>query len=102
MSQINPLTLKSSWPFSGDSETKGTLIAIIDFDLPAMVTGVFSRVLLALGAVSGGAGPAMGTLLLGVVLPGLFLDLALLSLAYFPARLLGLEADEMTLQPGRY
>jgi len=70
--------------------------------LATLVTGIFSRVLLALGAISGGAEPAIGTLLLGIVIPGMFLDLALLSLAYFPARLLGLETGEMTLQPGRY
>jgi hypothetical protein len=67
-----------------------------------VVTGMFSRALLGMGAISGGAEPAMGTLLLGIVLPGVFLDLALLSLAYFPSRLLGLETGEITLQPGRY
>jgi len=37
-----------------------------------------------------------------VVLPGLFLDLALLSMVYLPLRLLGWSGQSMSLSRGGY
>jgi hypothetical protein len=70
--------------------------------LALVATGAWARLLLVLGAVVGGASANVGFVLFGVVLPGLFLDLALLSLVYLPLRLLGWSGQSMSLSRGGY
>jgi len=67
-----------------------------------LATGAWLRAVLALGAVAGGAEPAMGPMLTDVILPGMFLDLVLLTVVYIPLRLAGIPGRGMTLQRSRY
>ncbi len=67
-----------------------------------VVTGVWLRTLLALGAMASGAAPAFSLLLSDVLVPGAFLDAALLTVVYIPMRLVGWSGRGMTLQRGRY
>lgn len=61
------------------------------------VTGLWVRALLAVGAMSAGADAAFGILLRDILIPGLLFDLALLTVAYIPLRLLGWTGRGMTL-----
>ena len=65
-------------------------------------TGVWIRLVLALAAVLQGASIAIGPLIFQVLLPGLFLDLALLTIAYVPFRLIGWSGRGMNLQRGGF
>ena len=65
-------------------------------------TGVWIRGILALAAVVQGANIAIGPLIFQVLVPGLFLDLALLTIAYVPFRLIGWSGRGMSLQRGGY
>lgn len=67
-----------------------------------VATGAWARTLLALGAIVGGADPAFGALAGQLVIPGVFLDLALLTLVYVPLRLLGWTGRGMSLQRSRW
>jgi len=67
-----------------------------------LATGAWLRAVLALGAVAGGAEPALGPMLTDVILPGMFLDLVLLTVVYIPLRLAGIPGRGMTLQRSRY
>jgi hypothetical protein len=67
-----------------------------------VVTGVWARALLAVGAIAGGADGAFGMLVTDVVLPGMFLDAALLSVVYIPLRVAGWTGQGLTLQRSRY
>jgi hypothetical protein len=58
--------------------------------------------ILAFGAIAGGAEPAIGALISDVIVPGLVLDLSLLTVVYIPLRLAGLAGQGMTLQRSRY
>jgi hypothetical protein len=60
--------------------------------------GVWLRLVLALGAVAQGADMAAGALIRDVMLPGAFLDLALLTVAYIACRFIGWTGRGMTLQ----
>jgi cell shape-determining protein MreD len=62
-----------------------------------LLTGLWARTLLALAAISAGAQPAFGVLVSDVLIPGLFLDFALLSVAYVPLRLIGWTGQGMAL-----
>lgn len=62
-----------------------------------VITGLWLRTLLSLGAMTGGADAAFGVLITDVLLPGLFLDLALLTVVYIPFRLIGWTGQGMTL-----
>ncbi|PFG75244.1 hypothetical protein [Tepidiforma thermophila] len=64
--------------------------------------GVLARSVLAIGAMLGGAPALFGPLLVDVLLPGLFLDVLLLTICYLPLRLAGLEGGSFRLQRGRY
>lgn len=66
------------------------------------ITGLWLRTLLALGAMSGGADAAFGVLISDVLIPGLFLDFALLSVVYIPLRLIGWTGQGMTLERTGY
>lgn len=66
------------------------------------VTGLWLRTLLALGAMASGATPAFSLLVSDVLLPGMFLDAALLTVVYIPMRLIGWSGRGMTLQRSRY
>ena len=67
-----------------------------------MATGVWVRLLLVLGAVVGGADAGPGQVVADVLLPGLFVDFALLSVVYVPLRLLGWSGQGMSLSRGGY
>ena len=67
-----------------------------------LLTGAWARLLLVLGAVVGGAEAGPWTILSNVILPGLFLDFALLSVVYVPLRLLGWSGQGMSLSRGGY
>lgn len=70
--------------------------------LATLATGAWARLLLATGAILGGAEAGPGDVFLGVILKGLFLDFALLSVVYVPLRLLGWSGQGMSLQRGTY
>lgn len=55
------------------------------------LTGVWARTLLAAGAMASGADIAVGGLISAVLIPGLVLDLALLTFAYAGCRVVGWE-----------
>ena len=65
-------------------------------------TGMWIRGVLAIAAVLQGANIAVGPLIFQVLLPGLFLDLALLTIAYVPFRLIGWSGRGMNLQRGGF
>jgi hypothetical protein len=65
-------------------------------------TGLWLRLLLAIVAVLQGASLPVVTLIARLLLPGLFLDIALLAVAYLPLRLIGLEGHRMALQRGGF
>lgn len=67
-----------------------------------VATGVWIRALLMLGAVVGGADATPGAALGQVLIPGLFLDFALLSVVYVPLRLIGWSGQGMSLHRGSY
>lgn len=67
-----------------------------------LATGAWARVLLVLGAMVGGAEGNLGIVVREILLPGLFLDFALLSVAYVPMRLIGWSGQGMSLQRGVY
>lgn len=67
-----------------------------------VATGAWARVTLALGAIAGGAEPATGTLIFGLILPGLLVDFVLLTVVYVPFRLFGWSGRGMTLQRSRW
>jgi hypothetical protein len=67
-----------------------------------VVTGVWLRTLLAVGAMAGGATPAFSLLVSDVLVPGLLLDAVLLTVVYIPIRLAGRSGRGMTLQRSRY
>lgn len=62
-----------------------------------VATGAWARTVLATGPMLEGAGFAGTDLLFVVLVPGLFLDILLVTLAYLPFRLLGWSARPMTL-----
>ena len=66
------------------------------------ITGLWVRSLLALSAISQGATADISTLIWQVLIPGIFLDVALLAVAYVPFRLLGWRGGDMTLQRSSY
>ena len=69
----------------------------------AMVaTGAWVRLLLVLSAVLGGADGSAGVIFGDFILPGMFLDFALLSVVYVPLRLLGWSGQGMSLKRGSY
>lgn len=70
--------------------------------LAGMATGAWARSVLAFGAIAGGADPAFGAIIGQLVIPGLFLDFALLTVVYAPVRLLGWTGRGMTLQRSRW
>jgi len=67
-----------------------------------VLTGAWVRLLLVLGAVVGGADGSARAVLFDVILPGVFLDFALLSVVYVPLRLLGWSGQGMSLSRGSY
>ena len=70
--------------------------------IAGIVTGAWARTLLAFGAIAGGADPALGAITGQLVVPGLFLDFALLTVVYLPFRLLGWTGRGMSLQRSRW
>ena len=66
------------------------------------ITGVWVRSMLALAAVAQGATADVSALIWQILLPGVFLDVALLAVAYVPFRLLGWQGGDMTLQRSSY
>jgi hypothetical protein len=70
--------------------------------LVGVATGLWLRGVLALSSVAQGADPAFGALIGEVLIPGAFLDIALLTVAYVPFRLIGWSGRGMTLQQGGY
>lgn len=67
-----------------------------------MATGAWARLVLAFGAIAGGADPSFGAIVGQLVIPGLILDFALLTLVYAPFRLLGWTGRGMSLQRSRW
>jgi len=66
------------------------------------IIGVWARTLLAIGAMASGADLDVGGLISAVLVPGLALDLALLTLAYAGCRVVGWEPQGASLQPKGY
>lgn len=66
------------------------------------VTGLWVRSIMAMSSIAQGADFAVADLISDLLVPGLFLDLALLTIAYLPFRLIGLTSRGMTLQRGGY
>ncbi|HMO54379.1 MAG TPA: hypothetical protein PJ994_07740 [Tepidiformaceae bacterium] len=66
------------------------------------LTGIWARTLLALAAMTSGAQPAFGALIADVLIPGLSLDVALLTVAYLPFRLIGWTGEGMKLGRSGY
>lgn len=67
-----------------------------------LVTGAWARLLMVLGAVVGGADASLGILVRDILVPGLIVDFALLSVVYAPLRLLGWSGQGMALSRGGY
>ena len=65
-------------------------------------TGVWARTLLATGAMATGADADVAGLLNDVLIPGFVLDLALLAIAYAGCRVLGWEAQRISLRAPGY
>lgn len=65
-------------------------------------TGMFVRLVLGLAAVAHGAAFPVGDVFLQLLLPGLFLDIALLTILYFPFRFVGWEPQRMSLRRGGF
>ncbi len=63
-----------------------------------LLTGSWARLLMVLGTVVGGADAPVGAVLGQVLVPGAFLDLALLTLVYVPLRLVGWSGEGMSLR----
>ncbi|MBI2766600.1 MAG: hypothetical protein HYX53_11910 [Chloroflexi bacterium] len=61
-------------------------------------TGVWARLLLALGPIAQGASPQMGTLVGNLLISGLLLDIVLLTFVYFPLKAVGFSPRPMSLQ----
>jgi hypothetical protein len=70
--------------------------------LAGVATGIWARTMLALGAIAGGAEPAIGTLAFGLLAPGLLLDFVLLTVVYTPFRVFGWSGRGMSLQRSRW
>ncbi len=83
-------------------ETRVPLNRYAQMVVAGLATGAWARTLLAFGAIAGGADPAFGALVGQLVIPGLFLDFALLTLVYAPFRLLGWSGRGMSLQRSRW
>jgi hypothetical protein len=66
------------------------------------LTGLWTRGLLVLGSLLGGADASVGVVVFDVLLPGLLLDLSLLTVVYVPLRLLGWSGQGMSLSRGGY
>lgn len=66
------------------------------------MTGLFVRVLLGLAAVAHGAAFPLGVVVFQLLLPGLFLDIGLLTILYFPFRFVGWEPQRMSLRRGGF
>lgn len=111
-----------TWGFSSDRSPALLLLALLPL-LPAALwvhrttpllgrfaqtamalalTGAWTRLVLALGAMLGGADAAVATLALRIVLPGVILDFLVFALAYGAFRLAGLEERDIELAQGRY
>lgn len=70
--------------------------------IATVVGGAAARLILALGPMAQGAEFTLGVLTKDLILPGTVLDWSLLTLAYVPLRLAGLEASRMTLYRSNY
>lgn len=70
--------------------------------LVVCATGAWTRTLFALVAMGQGADAAIGILVAEIIIPGIFLDGALLTLAFAPSRLIGLDVANMALTRGGY
>lgn len=70
--------------------------------LAGVATGIWARTILALGAIAGGAEPAIGTLAFGLLVPGLLVDFVLLTVVYTPFRVFGWSGRGMSLQRSRW
>jgi cell shape-determining protein MreD len=67
-----------------------------------VVGGMAARLILAIGPMTQGAEFTFGVITKDLLLPGTVLDWSLLTLAYLPLRLAGLEASRMTLYRSNY
>jgi len=67
-----------------------------------VATGLWARLLLAFGAIAQGADLQISALLADVLVPGFFLDVGLITIVYFPFRLVGWSPRQMTLQRGGF
>ncbi|MGE5594837.1 MAG: hypothetical protein ACM3S1_02240 [Hyphomicrobiales bacterium] len=65
-------------------------------------TGLWARLMLSCGAFAEGAAFSLSGLLFAVLVPGLILDILLVTFVYLPFRLLGWTARPMTLQRSGY
>lgn len=70
--------------------------------LTAVIGGMGVRFFLALGPLTAGAAFSVGGLTKDLLLPGAFLDWALLTMTFIPLRLLGREASRLSLSRSSY
>lgn len=70
--------------------------------LATVATGFWMRTLLMLGPVLAGANAGVWNATAQVLIPGLFLDFALLTVVYVPLRLIGWSGEGMSLHRGTY
>lgn len=70
--------------------------------LVGTATGMFARLVLSLAAMAQGADFDLSGLAWQVLVPGLFLDACLLTIAYFPLRIVGWEPQRISLQRGGF
>jgi hypothetical protein len=67
-----------------------------------VVTAGWTRLLMVVAAIAGGADAPMMLVVTDILLPGLLIDFALLAVVYAPLRLLGLSGQGMALSRGGY
>lgn len=65
--------------------------------LAGIATGLWSRIVLSLAAMANGADPQVTMLITAILIPGVILDILLLSAAYLPFRLAGASARSLSL-----
>lgn len=70
--------------------------------IAAAGTGLWARLVLALGAMADGADPQPGILISAVLIPGVMLDLLAVTLTYLPLRLIRMEPRELDIPQSRY
>ena len=83
-------------------ESNLPLNGLAQFNLAGALTGVWARSVLAFGALTAGAAFDLSTFLFQLLLPGLLLDVVLLTVVFIPIRIMGGQLKTLTLHGGRW